>query len=108
MASAFKQMVSMPLAADLGMAVILNRTFGGGRIFEAVGDQPIPEWASKELEISSWAQFLLKYALSHPAVTLAIPGMTKYKHVDDNFGAAHEPMPNAAQREKMQAFYDAL
>ena len=98
----------LPLAADIGMAVILNRTFGGGRIFEAVGDQPIPEWAAEELGISSWAQFLLKYALSHPAVTLAIPGMTKVRHVDDNFGAAHEPMPNAAQRQKMEAFYDAL
>ena len=98
----------LPLAQDLGMAVILNRTFGGGRIFEAVGDQPIPEWAREELDISSWAQFLLKYALSHPAVTLAIPGMTKYRHVDDNFEASHEPMPNPAQRRKMEAFYDAL
>ena len=98
----------LPLAADRGMAVILNRTFGGGRIFEAVGDEPIPEWAAKELGITSWAQFLLKYALSHPAATLAIPGMTKYRHVDDNFGAAHEPMPNEAQRQKMEAFYESL
>ena len=98
----------LPLAADLGMAVILNRTFGGGRIFEAVGDQPIPEWAREELGIDSWAQFLLKYALSHPAVTVAIPGMTKSRHVDDNFGAAHEPMATEAQRRKMEAFFDAL
>lgn len=97
----------LPLAADRGMAVIINRAFGGGRIFEAVGDQPLPDWA-QELGISSWAQFLLKYALSHPAATVAIPGMTKSRHVDDNFGAGHGPMPDAAQRAKMEAFYDAL
>jgi aryl-alcohol dehydrogenase-like predicted oxidoreductase len=97
----------LPLAADRGMAVIINRAFGGGRIFEAVGDQPLPEWA-QELGITSWAQFLLKYALSHPAATVAIPGMTKARHVDDNFGAGHGPMPDAAQRAKMEAFYDSL
>ena len=97
----------LPLAADRGMAVIINRAFGGGRIFEAVGERPLPEW-TKELGIESWAQFLLKYALSHPAVTLTIPGMTKAHHVDDNFGASHEPMPTAAQRQKMEAFFDAL
>ena len=98
----------LPLAADLGMAVILNRTFGGGRIFDAVGDQSLPEWAQKELEITSWAQFLLKYALAHPAVTLAIPGMTKYRHIDDNFGAAHAPMPDTSQRRKMESCYVSL
>jgi aryl-alcohol dehydrogenase-like predicted oxidoreductase len=97
----------LPLAADRGMAVMLNRTFGGGRIFEAVGDQPLPEWAG-DLQIESWAQFLLKYALSHPAATVAIPGMTKVRHVDDNFGAAQGPMPDAGQRRKMEAFFDAL
>jgi aryl-alcohol dehydrogenase-like predicted oxidoreductase len=97
----------LPLAADRGTAVMLNRTFGGGRIFEAVGDRPLPDWAA-ELQITSWAQFLLKYALSHPAATVAIPGMTKVKHVDDNFGAAQDPMPDAGQRRQMEAFYDAL
>ena len=97
----------LPLAADRGMAVIINRAFGGGRIFKAVGDGPLPGWA-EDLGIGSWAQFLLKYALSHPATTVAIPGMTKARHVDDNFGAAHEPMPDAAQRKQMEALYDAL
>jgi aryl-alcohol dehydrogenase-like predicted oxidoreductase len=97
----------LPLAADRGMAVMLNRTFGGGRIFEAVGDRPLPAWAA-ELEITSWAQFLLKYALSHPAATVAIPGMTKAKHVEDNVGAARGPMPDAAQRRQMEAFFDGL
>ncbi len=97
----------LPLAADRGMAVMLNRTFGGGRIFEAVGDQPLPAWAG-ELQITSWAQFLLKYALSHPAATVAIPGMTKTRHVDDNFGAARGPMPDAGQRRQMEVFFDGL
>jgi aryl-alcohol dehydrogenase-like predicted oxidoreductase len=97
----------LPLAADRGMAVMLNRTFGGGRIFEAVGSQPLPEWAG-DLHITSWAQFLLKYALSHPAATVAIPGMTKVKHIDDNFGAAQGPMPDAGQRRQMEIFFDAL
>jgi aryl-alcohol dehydrogenase-like predicted oxidoreductase len=97
----------LPLAADRGMAVMLNRTFGGGRIFDAVGNRPLPEWAA-ELQITSWAQFLLKYALSHPAATVAIPGMTKAKHVEDNFGAARGPIPDAGQRGRMEAFFDAL
>jgi aryl-alcohol dehydrogenase-like predicted oxidoreductase len=97
----------LPLAADRGMAVMLNRTLGGGRIFEAVGDQPLPEWAG-DLQIESWAQFLLKYALSHPAATVAIPGMTKVRHIDDNFGAAQGPIPDAGQRRKMEEFFDAL
>ena len=97
----------LPLAADRGMAVMLNRTFGGGRIFAAVGGQPLPEWAS-ELQITSWAQLLLKYALSHPAATVAIPGMTKVRHVEDNFGAARGPMPDARQRRQMEEFFDAL
>jgi aryl-alcohol dehydrogenase-like predicted oxidoreductase len=97
----------LPLAADRGMAVIVNRAFGGGRIFQAVGDQPLPAW-TEELGIASWAQFLLKYALSHPAATVTIPGMTKARHVEDNLAAARGPMPDAAQRAKMETFFDAL
>ena len=97
----------LPLAQDRGMAVMLNRTFGGGRIFEAVGDRALPAWAG-DLGIASWAQFLLKYALSHPAATVAIPGMTKARHVDDNFGAAQGPMPEPADRRRMEEFLDAL
>jgi len=97
----------LPLATDRGMAVIINRTFGAGRIFAAVGAQPLPGWAA-DIGVRSWAQFLLKYSLSHPAATVVIPGMTKAHHVDDNFGAAYGPMPDAATRAKMEAFYDAL
>lgn len=97
----------LPLAADNGVGVIINRAFGGGRIFEKVGDQPLPDWA-QEFDCSSWAQFLLKYAISHPAATVAIPGMTKAHHVDDNMGAARGRLPNAEERAMQEEFYDSL
>jgi aryl-alcohol dehydrogenase-like predicted oxidoreductase len=97
----------LPLAADLGIGVIINRAFGGGRIFEAVGDKLLPEWAV-EFGCESWAQFLLKYAVGHPAATVAIPGMTKAHHVDDNFGAALGRLPDASERNRQEAFFDAL
>lgn len=97
----------LPLAADRGVAVIINRAFGGGRIFGAVGDNPLPDWAH-EFDCDSWAQFLLKYAVGHAAATLAIPGMTKVHHVDDNFGAARGRLPDADERKRQEAFFDAL
>ena len=97
----------LPLAADRGMGVIINRAFGGGRIFEKVGHQPLPDWAT-EFGCESWAQFLLKYALGHPAATLSIPGMTKEHHVDDNFGAARGRLPDAEERRRQEAFFDGL
>ena len=97
----------LPLAADKGIAVIINRAFGGGRIFEKVGDQPLPDWA-QEFGSASWAQFLLKYAIGHPAATLSIPGMTKVHHVEDNFGAAYGRLPDADERRRQEAFFDSL
>ena len=97
----------MPLAADRGMGVIINRAFGGGRLFRAVAGKAIPDWA-KAFGCESWAQFLLKYALSHPAATVAIPGMTKARHVDDNFGAATTRMPTPDERKRQEQFFDAL
>jgi aryl-alcohol dehydrogenase-like predicted oxidoreductase len=97
----------LPLAADRGMGVIINRAFGGGRIFDKVGDQPLPDWA-RNFGCESWAQFLLKYAIGHPAATLSIPGMTKLHHVDDNFGAAHGRLPNAEERRRQEEFFDNL
>ncbi len=89
------------------MGVIINRAFGGGRIFTRVGTQPVPEWATA-FGCESWAQFLLKYAVGHPAATLSIPGMTKVRHVDDNMGAAAGRLPNAAERKRQEEFFDAL
>lgn len=97
----------LPLAADRGMAVMINRAFGGGRIFDAVGDTPVPDWA-QAFGCSSWAQLLLKYAVSHPAATVAIPGMTKARHVDDNMMAGVGRLPDADERMKVEAFFDSL
>jgi aryl-alcohol dehydrogenase-like predicted oxidoreductase len=97
----------LPLAADRGVAVIINRAFGGGRIFDKVGNQPLPDWAA-EFGCESWAQFLLKYAIGHPAATLSIPGMTKVHHVEDNFGAARGRLPDADERKRQEVFYDSL
>ena len=97
----------LPMAADKGIAVLINRPFGGGRIFSAVGNQPLPEWAA-EFDCNSWAQFLLKYALSHPAATVAIPGMSKARHVADNVEAGLGRMPTPEQRKMQERFFDAL
>lgn len=96
----------LPLAQDRGMAVIINRGFGGGRIFGKVKDMPLPEWA--QAFASSWAQFLLKYALSHPAATAAIPGMTKVRHVEDNMQAATGRMPTQEERKRMEDLYRSV
>jgi len=97
----------LPLAHDNGVAVMINRAFGGGRIFKAVGDRPLPDWA-QEFDCGSWAQFLLKYSISHPAATVVIPGMTKVHHVDDNIMAGRGRLPNAGERKKQEAFFDSL
>lgn len=97
----------LPLARDRNMGVIVNRAFGAGRIFQRLANESLPAWAA-DFDVTSWAQFLLKYVLSHPAVTLTIPGMTKTRHVDDNFGAALGRMPDAEERRRQEAFFDAL
>ena len=97
----------IPLAAEKGIAVIVNRPFGGGRAFRKLANASIPEWAT-EIGAFSWAQFLLKYVLSHPSVTCAIPGMTKQHHVVDNLAAATGDMPSARQRREMETFFDNL
>lgn len=97
----------LPTAADRGMAVLCNLPFGRGRLFSAVGDRPLPEWAS-EFDCESWAQFFLKFLVSHTAVTCAIPGTAKIEYARDNIGAARGRLPDAALRRRMVEFYDAL
>ena len=92
--------VILPLAADRGMAVLTNLPFGRGRVFEALGKHPMPEWA-RELGIATWAQFALKYVISHPAVTSAIPGTARLEYLKDNLGAARAPLPDARARQRM-------
>lgn len=90
----------LPLAAERGMAVLINRPFAGGDLFSRVRRLPLPAWAS-EIGAQSWAQILLKYVLSNPAVTCAIPGTRNPRYILDNLGAATGPLPDAAQRRRI-------
>jgi aryl-alcohol dehydrogenase-like predicted oxidoreductase len=97
----------IPLAADLGMAVLVNGPFGRNRIFQKTKDKPLPEWA-KEFDANSWAQFALKYIVSNPQVTAAIPGIGTVAYATDDLGAAHGRLPDAATRKRMETYIDAL
>jgi aryl-alcohol dehydrogenase-like predicted oxidoreductase len=97
----------LPLAADRGVAVLANVPFGRGRLFSAVGDRRLPDWAA-DYDIGSWAQFFLKFVLGHPAVTCVIPGTAKPQYARDNMGAAFGRLPDEDGRRKMEEFYDAL
>lgn len=97
----------LPLAADKGIAVMVNVPFGRGRLFGKTGDKPLPDWAA-EFDCESWGQFFLKYIVSHPAVTAAIPGTRKEHHVVDNFGAALGKLPDADLRKRQEQFFDSL
>lgn len=93
----------LPLAADRGMAVIVNRPFRQGALTRRLEGEPLPALA-KEIGASSWAQFVLKFILSHPAVTVAIPATTRVDHVRENVAAASGPLPDAALRGRMAAY----
>ena len=95
----------IPLASDRGMAVMINLPFGRGRLFNAVQGKKLPEWAS-EFDCASWAQFFLKYIVSHPVITCAVPGMARPEYVVDNLGAARGRLPDAATRKRMEQFID--
>lgn len=97
----------LPLAQDLGLAVLVNVPLGRGRLFRAVQGQQLPGWAA-DFGARSWAQFFLKYVISHPAVTCAIPGMRRISHVEDNLGAATGALPTPAQRARQEAWFDSL
>jgi diketogulonate reductase-like aldo/keto reductase len=97
----------LPLALDRGMATMINLPFGHGKAFAKVQSKPLPDWAA-EFDCRSWAQFFLKYLISHPAVTCPIPGTTQVKHLRDNLEAAHGRLPDAAMRTRMESYMDAL
>ena len=97
----------LPLAAERGIAVIVNRPFRQGALTRRLEGKPLPEWAA-ELGMSSWAQVILKFILSHPAVTVAIPATTRVDHVRENVAAAGGPMPDPAMRERMAAHVQDL
>jgi aryl-alcohol dehydrogenase-like predicted oxidoreductase len=97
----------LPLAAERGMAVMVNLPFGRGRLFDAVRGKALPAW-SAEFDCASWPQFFLKYIVSHPAVTCAVPGMARPEYVEDNLGAARGRLPDVALRRRMESFIDAI
>ena len=97
----------LPLARELGVAVIANRPFAEGAMFRRVRGKPLPAWAA-ELGVSSWAQYFLKWIISHPAVTCAIPGTGKPEHLRDNLAAGTGALPDEAQRRRMAQAYAAL
>ena len=90
----------LPLAADRGVAVLVNRPFEDGAIFSRVRGRALPPWAA-EIGCESWAQILLKYVLAHPAVTCVIPATAKAAHMRDDLAAASGPLPDAAFRAKI-------
>jgi diketogulonate reductase-like aldo/keto reductase len=93
----------LPLAADRGMAVIVNRPFQRGALTQRLEGEPLPGLAT-EIGASTWAQFILKFILSHPAVTVAIPATARVDHVRENMAAASGPLPDAAMRDRMAAY----
>ena len=97
----------LPLARDLGVAVMVNRPFATGGMFRHVRGKALPAWAA-ELGIASWAQFFLKWIVSHPAVTCVIPATGNPAHMRDNALAGLGPMPDEAGRRRMARHYDTL
>jgi diketogulonate reductase-like aldo/keto reductase len=97
----------LPLAAGRGVAVIANRPFAEGAMFRRVRGRPLPDWA-REFGAASWAQFFLKWIVSHPAITCAIPGTGRADHMADNLAAGHAPFPDEAMRRRMARHYESL
>ena len=97
----------LPLAAERKVNVIINRPFAEGSLFRRTKGKELPRWAA-ELGIASWAQYFLKWIVSHPAVTCAIPGTGRPEHMRDNLAAGRGPFPDAAARERMAEYFDSL
>lgn len=90
----------LPMAMDKGIAVNINRAFMNGDYFGLVSGHELPEWAA-DFDCESWAQFTLKFSLSHPAVTCVLTETSNPKHVIDNIGAGFGAMPDEATRERI-------
>lgn len=97
----------LPLAQERGMAVLVNRPFRQGSLIDAVMRHPLPEWAN-EIACENWAQFLLKFVVSHPAVTCVIPATSRVDHMTENMGALYGPLPDAALRARMIRYVEEL
>jgi diketogulonate reductase-like aldo/keto reductase len=100
----------LPLAEERGIGVIANRPYDGGSLIKNLKsrDVPLPEWAKEECGCTTWADFLLKFIVSHPAVTCAIPATTQVEHLRENMRAGHDPMPSPDARQQMVATIESL
>jgi aryl-alcohol dehydrogenase-like predicted oxidoreductase len=99
-----------PVAQSKGMGVLVNMPLGGRRgnnLMSQVAGKELPKWAA-DIDVTSWAQFFLKYDISHPVVTAAIPGTTKLSHLEDNQKAGHGRVPDAATRKKMEEYWASI
>ena len=97
----------LPAAADRGLAVIANRPFQRGALIDEVSRHPLPAWAA-EIDCANWAQFLLKFVVSHPAVTCVIPATSRVDHMIENMGALHGRLPDAKMRRRMVQHVESL
>jgi len=97
----------LPAALDKGVAVMVNMPFEKARLFEIVKNQPLPDFA-REIGVKSWAQYFLKWIISHPAVTCVLPATTNPRHEADNMAALTGPLPDAALRERMAKHVESL
>lgn len=98
----------LPAALAKRVGVLINLPFGGrrdGNLFSRVSNRDLPEWAA-EIGARSWSQIFIKYVVSHPAVTVAIPGMTKIAHLEDNLEAIRGRMPDASMRQRIEKYWD--
>jgi diketogulonate reductase-like aldo/keto reductase len=97
----------LPACSDSGTATLINRPFSQAGLFGKVRGKPLPPWCA-DLDCSSWAQFFLKWIISHPAVTCAIPGTGRVQHIEDNMAACIGRLPDAALRKRMQDYFARL
>jgi len=97
----------LPLAQDRGIAVMVYMPFGRTRLWNRIGDRPLPDWA-QEFDAHSWAQFMIKYVAAHPAVTVVTPATSQPRHMADNIGAGVGRLPDEAMRRRMAEYVDAL
>jgi diketogulonate reductase-like aldo/keto reductase len=97
----------LPLAADGGIAVIANRPFRRGELLSLAQRHPLPDWAA-EIGCTGWSQVLLKFIVSHPAVTCAIPATSQVAHMRENMAAGAGPLPDASLRRRMAADFAAM
>ena len=94
----------LPLAAERGTAVLVNRPFEDGALFERVRGKALPAWAA-DLDAASFGQLALKFIISHPAVTCIIPATGKLTHLEDNLGGGRGRLPDASQREAIARLF---